>query len=95
MLQQLDTESCSTIQNKDELQAEIIESAAIKEAIQDKLTEIKAILNVPTVITTRPLNVAATEFVPTSSDHHTPPPMASNHHTRPPEENRPQAIYLN
>jgi len=73
MLQQLDNEICSTIQNEDELEAEIIESAAIQEAIQDKLTEIKAILNPLTVTTTRPLNVAVTEFVPTI-DHHTPPP---------------------
>jgi len=72
MLQQLDNEICSTIQNEDELEANIIESAAIQEAIQDKLTEIKAILNPPTVTTTYPLNIAATEFVSTS-DHHTLP----------------------
>jgi len=90
MLKQLDNEICSTIQNEDELEAKIIESAAIQEAIQDKLTEIKAILNPPTVTTTRALNIAATEFVPTSSDHHTPP--TGDYH---PEENRPQAVYLN
>ena len=73
MLQQLGNEICSTIQNEDELEAEIIESAAIQEAIQDKLSEIKVILNPLTVTSTRPLNVAATEFAPTSSDHHTPP----------------------
>ena len=78
MLQQLDNEICSTIQNEDELEAEIIESAAI----QDKLTEINAISNPSTVTTTRPLNVAATEFVPTNSDHHT--PLSSDHHASPP-----------
>ena len=46
------------------------------------MTEIKVVLNPSTLTTTRPLNVAATEFVPTSSDHHTPPP--SDHHTPPP-----------
>ena len=90
MLKQLDNEICSTIQNEDELEAKIIESAAIQEAIQDKLTEIKVILSPSTVTTTHPLNVVATEFVPTSSDHHTPP--TGDYH---PEENRPQAVYLN
>ena len=82
MLQQLDNEICSTIQNEDELEADTIESVAMQEAIQDKLTEIKVILYPLIVTTTRPLNVAATEFVPTSSDHHT--PLPSYHHTPPP-----------
>ena len=72
MLQQMDNEISSTIQNEDDLEAEIVESAAIQEAIQDKLTEIKAVLKPPT-ITTHPLNVSATEFVPSISDHPTPP----------------------
>jgi len=85
MLQQMDNEISSTIQNEDE----IIEFTAIQEAVQDKLTEIKAILNSPTITTTHPLNVSTTEFVLSSNDHLTPPSRREKTISRLPKLNLP------
>ena len=68
----MENEISNTTQNENDLEAEIVESAAIQEAIQDKLTEINAVLN-PPITTTCPLNASAIEFVPSISDCPTPP----------------------
>ena len=71
LLQEADQEIANTITGEDELEAEIVESAAIQEMICDKISQIKSIihkLTAPTTTTTTTppvtLNVSATEFVP-------------------------------
>ena len=65
LLKQVDLEIANTITGEDELEAEIVESAAIQEAISDKISQVKRSLN--RLTTTTPstmLSVSATEFVP-------------------------------
>ena len=68
LLQEADQEIANTITGEDELEAEIVESAAIQEMICDKKSQIKSIIHKLTgpTTTTPPvtLNVSAAEFVP-------------------------------
>ena len=61
----MDLEIANTITCEDELEAEIVESAAIQEAISDKISQVKRTLNRLTTPTPSiMLNVSATEYVP-------------------------------
>ena len=57
----MDTDIVATIQGEDELAAKIVESAAIQEAISDKISQIRNVLEPRTMPT---LNVSAPTFVP-------------------------------
>lgn len=64
-LQEVDQEIANTITGEDELEAEIIESAAIQEVISDKISLIKRILNrLTTPVPPTTLSMSAAEFLP-------------------------------
>ena len=65
-LQEADQEIANTITGEDELEAEIIKSAAIQETISDKISHIKRILNRLTT-PAAPTTLSVKEFVPLSS----------------------------
>ena len=61
----MDQEITNPITVEDELEAKIVEAAAIQEMISDKISQVKRLLDKltrPTIPTT--LNVSAAEFVP-------------------------------
>ena len=57
----MDTDIVATIQRKVELEAEIVESTAIQEAISDKISQIRSVLEARTTPT---LNVSTPAFIP-------------------------------
>ena len=61
LLRGMDTDIVATIHGEDKLEAEIVESAAIQEAISDKISQIRSVLEPRTTPT---LNVSAPAFVP-------------------------------
>ena len=61
LLRDMDTEIVATIQGENELEADIVESAAIQEAISDKISLINSVLETMTMPT---LNATALAFVP-------------------------------
>jgi len=61
LLRDMDKEIVATNQGEDEVEAEIVESAAIQEAISDKLSQIKSVLDATSTPT---LNASAPVFVP-------------------------------
>ena len=82
LLKQMDLEIANTITGEDELEAEIVESAAIREAISDKISQVKRTLNRFTTTTpSTTLSVSATEFVP--PEHPTVPMPVTNPITYP------------
>ena len=61
----MDLEIANTTTGEDELEAEIVESAAIQEVISDKISQVKMTLNRLTTTTpSTTLSVSGTEFVP-------------------------------
>ena len=65
LLKQVDLDIANTITGEDELDAEIVESAATQEAISDTISQVKRTLNRLTTTTpSTTLSVSATEFVP-------------------------------
>ena len=64
LLKEVDQEIASTIAGEDELEAEIIESAAIQEAISDKISQVKRTINILTMSLPTPLSMSAPEFMP-------------------------------
>ena len=66
MLRDINKEIVATITREDELEAEILESAAIQEAISDKICITKSVLD---SMTTPTLNVSAPAFVPSEHPH--------------------------
>ena len=64
LLRELDTQIAATIETENELEAEIIEAEATQEAILDKISQIRRRIDSHASPVTRPLNVSATEFMP-------------------------------
>ena len=57
LLQEADQEIANTITGEDELEAEIVESAAIQEMICDKISQIKSIIHKLTALQLPPLQL--------------------------------------
>ena len=72
LLCKLDGEIATTIQTKNELEAEIIEAEATQESIRDKISQIRQMIDMHTSPVSLPPSVSATEFVP--SDRASEPP---------------------
>ena len=64
LLRELDTQIAATIETENELEAEIIEAEATQEAILDKISQIRRRIDAHAAPVTHPLNVSATEFMP-------------------------------
>ena len=82
LLRDLDREIMATIRGDDELEAEIVESAAIQETISDKISQITSVLNAATTPT---LSASAPAFVPSEPPPRTEPPVVTNHVSRLPK----------
>ena len=66
----------ATIRGEDELEAEIVESAAIQEAISDKISQITSVLD---AMTTPTLSASAPVFVPSEQPPMLKPPVVTTH----------------
>ena len=75
LLRGMDTDVVATIQGEDELEAEIVESTAIQEAISDKISQIRSVLEV----TPTTLSASAPAFVPSEPPTTVEPVVAATH----------------
>ena len=76
LLRGMDIAIVATIQGEDELEAEIVRSAAIQEAISDKISQIRSMLEPRTTPT---LNVSAPAFIPRELTTAVEPVVATTH----------------
>ena len=64
LLRELDAQIAATIETKNELEPEIIKAEEMQEAILDKVSQIRRRIDSHAYPVTCPLNVPATEFMP-------------------------------
>ena len=72
----MDTDIVATMQGKVKLETKIVESTAIQEAISDKISQIRSVLEARTTPT---LNISAPAFIPSELRTTVEPVVATTH----------------
>ena len=67
LLRELDVQITAIIEMENEIEVEIIKAEAMEEAILDKISQIRQRIDSHASPVTRPLNMSATEFMPSES----------------------------